>query len=121
MKLGIRGMVASLALVASAASSAFAAAVALSLSAFTFAEEAATTEAPAAKPRTSADKEAAYEVVRTVVSVRCASIGVITVISVVTDGCSTVVAWTDADADRPLRVGVRRSEQGECQAGTENC
>jgi hypothetical protein len=72
------------------------------------AKEAAASEAPAAKPRASADKDAAYKVVRTVVSVRCTSVGRITVISVITDGCSTVVAafWTNSDAHRPLCVGV---------------
>jgi hypothetical protein len=84
--------------------------------------EAAASETPAAEPRSSADKDAAYKVVRAVVSVRCASIGIVTVISVTTNGCSTIVAahWTDSDAHGPLRVGVRRGNQGKCQTGTEN-
>ncbi len=79
-------------------------------------------EAPTAEPRASANEDAAYEVVRTVVSVGCAGIRVITVISVTADGCATVVAahWTNSDAHRPLRIRVRRSDQGECQAGTHD-
>ena len=82
------------------------------------AKEAAAPEAPTAEPRASADKDAAYEVIRAVVTVRRAGVGIITVIAVITDRCSTVVAahWTNSDAHRPLRIGVRRSNQGKCQA-----
>jgi hypothetical protein len=86
------------------------------------AKESTAAETPTAEPRASSDKDAAHEVVRTVVSVRCASIRIITVITEITHGCGTVVAahWTNSDAHRPLRISVRRSDQGECQAGTEN-
>jgi hypothetical protein len=75
--------------------------------------------APAVEPRTSADEEAAYKVVRTVVSIRCASVRIITVVSVIADGRGIVVARTNTDAHGPLRIRVRGSNQGERQASTE--
>jgi hypothetical protein len=61
----------------------------------------------AMEPRAGADKHAAHEVVRAPVSIRRASIGVIRVVTPVTDRCGTDVSRADSHADNDLRV--RRS------------
>jgi hypothetical protein len=80
--------------------------------------ESAATIAPAVKPRASADEQATDEVVRAVVAVRSAGIGIIAVVAVGTDRRCAVVAshgaYADAHAYANLRASVTGCEQTNC-------
>jgi hypothetical protein len=60
------------------------------------------------EPWTGADEYAACEVVRTVVTVRCAGVGVISVVAVGADWCRANICRTNTnpDADADLGAGI---------------
>src|SRR6267154_1155796 len=62
----------------------------------------------AAVPRAGANKDTADKVIRTVEAIRCASVGVVVVVTVRANGsCADVaVARSDSDADGNLSLGV---------------
>ena len=80
-------------------------------------ESAAAVEARAAiesavEPRSSTDEETARKVARPVVTVRCASVRIISVVAVSACGGTSDVARSNSHADRhSLRTGVRRRRQ----------
>jgi hypothetical protein len=71
-----------------------------------------------AEPRSSADEDATGEVARTVISVRCAGVGVIPIVAVGTDRSWADVAGADAHTDcDALSISVRR----QSQPGPKHC
>jgi hypothetical protein len=69
-------------------------------------------------PRASADEHAAYKPVRSVIAIRRAGVGIISVIAIRADGSCTDarIHWADADAHGNLRVcGPRRKQQNPQQ------
>lgn len=67
------------------------------------------TVAPTVEPWSGADKDAAYKVARPIVSIRCASIGSVTVISISADGCRADGYTNRTNADTHCNLGLRLS------------